>query len=192
MRNFIALMLGAELGEQLRERLLPELERLQRAFPGAVRIHVPEDLHLTLAFLGEQHDGLRSELVADLAQTLADVPAPRLRLREPGAFPDHKREPGRERVLWAGVEDLGGHALERLVGAVRERCLARGIELDPRPFRAHVTLARVRLAARGQVREPFFAQNPGLNWQPRCARWVVSLKAGGPPAYRPEQSFPLA
>jgi len=55
-----------------------------------------------------------------------------------------------------------------------------------------VTLARLRAAARGQVPDAFYDKNPGLEWKPTGARWVVSLGTGGPRAYRPEDSFPLA
>ena len=92
MRSFIALMLGTELGEQLRARLLPELEDLRQRHSGALRIYPPEDLHLTLAFLGEVPAARRRALVTDLAGVLASLPAPRLRLIRPDAFPGRGRE----------------------------------------------------------------------------------------------------
>lgn len=187
MRSFIALMLGAELGEQLRARLLPELEGLHDRHPEALRIHGAADLHLTLAFLGEQTESVRDALCADLEGTFAELPAPRLRLTRPGAFPGR----GRERVLWAGVQDLHEPHLAALAAAVAERCCAHGIQLETRPFRPHVTLARVRAAARGEVPDAFYEQDPALNWQPQRARWVVSLEAGGPRLFQPGAVLPL-
>src|SRR5690606_31219021 len=56
-----------------------------------------------------------------------------------GGFPDERRA----RVLWAGVGgDLEAlHDLQwRLAGCLRDE----GVELDPKPYRPHVTLARSR------------------------------------------------
>ena len=188
MRSFIALMLGSELAEQLHAGLLPGLRALGAEHPEAVRIHGASDLHLTLAFLGEQPPAVCEALSADLGRTLADQPAPRLRLAPAGAFPDR----GRERVVWTGVEDLDAPRLGELAAVVAQRCRAHGIQLDPRPFRPHVTLARLRAQARGKLPDSFFEQDPDLEWQPDRVRWVVSLEAGGPQLFQPGASFPLA
>lgn len=59
-------------------------------------------------------------------------------LDEVGHFPER----GRPNVVWlgagAGAEDLG-----RLGAAVRAALRERGVPFDDKPFRAHVTLARV-------------------------------------------------
>lgn len=187
MHHFVALMLGAELGARLASELLPELEPLRRAHPHALRLYHPADLHVTLCFVGTLEDERRLPLIDALAEVLSGLPAPRLRLVAPGAFPGR----GRERVLWAGVRDEGTGELEALAASVGETCAAAGVELDPRPFRPHVTLARVRAAGRGQVPEAFFAKNPDLQWKPAAASWVLSARSGSEPAYEPAVELPL-
>ena len=56
-----------------------------------------------------------------------------------GAFPER----GRPRVLWAGVV-TGEQALGRLEQEVSSRMDRCGVAREERPYRPHVTLARVR------------------------------------------------
>ncbi len=87
----------------------------------------PENLHLTLAFIGEFGD-------PDAAlEALSEVDfAPfTLTLDRPGRFDD---------LLWAGFAD--SPALEELVRKVRRALAGAGIPFDRKRFRAHVTLLR--------------------------------------------------
>lgn len=95
-------------------------------------------VHLTLKFLGEQEDGV----VPPLAQALDRV-AERHRpftmhIADVGAFPNFRRA----RVVWMGVERDA--RLELLHHDVEIACESLGFPLEGRPFRPHVTLARVR------------------------------------------------
>lgn len=115
-----------------------------RGAPRGVRVYPARDLHLTLCFLGELASG-----VGRLARALEDetrgLAAPELSLAGVGAFPGE----GAPRVLWAGVVDAT--AAEGRLAALRNRALtaALGFGWRPpaaetsRPFRPHVTLARV-------------------------------------------------
>lgn len=126
-RLFVALELPAELREQL--------AALRRGLPGAR--WVPEDqLHLTLAFLGE----VEGPAFAAVKQGLNGVRSDpfELELAGTGRFPPR----GQPRVLWAGVRDPA--EVSALAAEVR-RCLARrGLPLDERRYAPHVTLARLR------------------------------------------------
>ncbi len=59
-----------------------------------------------------------------------------------GSFP----EEGRARVVWVGLDDAGSR-LAALADAVAS-ALRDLVELDDRPFRAHLTVARARRPAR--------------------------------------------
>jgi len=67
------------------------------------------------------------------------VPGGSVRLGGAGAFP----RAARGTVLWLGVTE-GGAILDRLAGAVAERTATLGHEPDTRPYRPHLTLARLR------------------------------------------------
>lgn len=186
-RWFLALMLGPELGRRL---ALPAAAALELPARG-LRPVAPEDLHLTLCFAGPLSGVRAAELESALALALEEAPAPRLWLAGPSAFP----APGRERVLVVAVEERGGgEDLEEL----RERGLeAAGMACVPlpeggRPFRPHVTLARVRAERSGRrprVPERFYDQDFGIEWQPSSAAWVESGGGGG--GYRVAAEFPL-
>jgi RNA 2',3'-cyclic 3'-phosphodiesterase len=98
-----------------------------------------ENLHFTVKFLGE----ITESQVADCKARLGSLSlqGAQVEVRGVGAFPTSNKP----RVVWAGV--LQEH--EALVAPIAETVIAslEGIgERDERPFRAHVTLARVRSA----------------------------------------------
>lgn len=97
-------------------------------------------LHLTLKFLGEQPaecvDGVRAALASVAGRHRELVIA----LEGVGAFPNFRRA----RVVWLGVTQ--DPRLELLHHDVEVACERLGFEVDGRPFRPHLTLARVRHA----------------------------------------------
>ena len=95
-------------------------------------------VHLTLKFLGEQEDAV----VESLARAL-DGAAQRhrrfdMRIAGVGAFPNFRRA----RVVWMGVDRDA--RLELLHHDVELACERLGFDVEGRPFRPHLTLARVR------------------------------------------------
>lgn len=110
---------------------------------------VPEArLHLTLKFAGEQ-EGAMVAAIADAVVAVAARHRPfELEVGGIGAFPSWKRP----RVVWAGIApeprlELLQHDLECALERI-------GLPLDGRPFRPHLTLARVRVplgAERGRA-----------------------------------------
>lgn len=123
---------------------------IQRAYADAAASWIPTsgarvvdaaDIHLTLAFLGEQPLELVEAVRDQLAPTVRSVPAFEVRATKMTGFPSAARA----RV---GVVELAGAQLPALARAVTAGVRALGIEPDPRPFRPHATLVRSRLAFR--------------------------------------------
>jgi 2'-5' RNA ligase len=132
MRLFFSLPLPGEV----KQRLRPSLEAAQQASGGGVGFTRLEQIHFTLAFLGEQ-PGPDQALAA--GDSLREVAAFELVLSGVGAFPSTMRP----RVLWIGVTTGGSEliaAAERLRGALEQR----RFKLEERKFRPHLTLGRVR------------------------------------------------
>jgi RNA 2',3'-cyclic 3'-phosphodiesterase len=95
-------------------------------------------LHLTLKFLGEQADEVVHRVAPAMDEIAARHPTLPSSLGEFGAFPNFRRV----RVVWIGMD--GDPHLELLHHDVELACEQAGIPLDARPFRPHVTLARLK------------------------------------------------
>lgn len=95
-------------------------------------------LHLTLKFLGAQPEDRVGPLGDAMSQVASKHRAFRMRVAEIGAFPSFRRA----RVVWMGVDR--DPRLELLHHDVELACDQLGFELEGRPFRPHLTLARVK------------------------------------------------
>jgi len=127
MRLFIAI----ELPEDTRCKLLA----LKRDIPG-VRWVSPEQLHLTLLFLGEVEDNKLEQLI--LAMSKIKVAPFTLNFSKTGCFPRSDAP----KVLWVGLDQLP--ALNALAATVRAAVSSFSVPLEWSPFSPHITLARVK------------------------------------------------
>ena len=140
--------------------LLPELRGLR---------WIPEaQLHFTLKFLGDvDEDRIGDARAATLAAARGSGPPFRLALGGLGLFPPR----GPARVVWAGCRD-GTEALVALAAAVDEAFASAGFPTEPRPFSAHLTIARVRDLDAGRRLSRFL---PSVPEEPFGAVTVSSL-----------------
>ena len=122
MRLFIAIRLDDTVRNALRA---VQNEMRRRGVEG--NYTRPENLHLTLAFIGDYGD---PDAVIEAMETVDFEPFT-LRLAEPGSFGD---------LWWAGLEASG--ELDALVRRLRRALAEKGIPFDRKSFRAHVTLIR--------------------------------------------------
>lgn len=105
----------------------------------------PENIHLSLKFLGDVEESRASELQTALRRAAGARSEPRplaLQIRGFGVFPDYRRP----HVLWAGVTPEP--ALELLQHSVEQAFAPLGFPTEARAFRPHVTLARASREAR--------------------------------------------
>ncbi len=122
----------------MRARLAAEVERL-RPLARDVAWVAPDNVHLTLKFLGGVDETRLPAIVAGLTAAAAGQRTFDLVLHGLGAFPT----PARARVVWAGVA-AGARALEALAARVEEALAPLGVPRETRPFAGHVTLGRAR------------------------------------------------
>ncbi len=135
MRLFIAI----PIAESVRAALAEFQSHLAAGLPGW-RWSRPENLHLTLAFLGETNPDKIPRIEGILRRACAEAAPFELELSGLGAFPS-ARDP---RVLYLGCA-RGEAELSALAGKILPGL--RGADLLPeaekdRAFRAHLTLAR--------------------------------------------------
>ena len=148
IRAFIAGELGAELRAALAEAqasLKDTLLRdLRRQAPDARLQWVrPESLHVTLKFLGPVGEDRIPDL--ERAMTLVAGAHSRFSLEVGGlgVFPD-SRQP---RILWVGMSG-SVQRLAELAGELDLRLEGMGFSRETKPFRVHLTLARIKEQAR--------------------------------------------
>lgn len=140
MRLFIAI----ELPDDVR-RHLQGMQELLRPIVKAKWTR-PEQLHLTLKFLGETED---SELPKILEHLGAIRMAEPIRLSTEGVvcFPPH----GPIRIVAAALEDEAGNCA-KLQAEIDQACYVAGFPLEGRRWTPHVTLARVKERLGASVR----------------------------------------
>ena len=105
----------------------------------------PENVHLTLKFLGSCPDEQLELIEGKLRDGLSGCPAFASRTNVFGAFPSPKKA----RVLWLGMEE--GPDFERLYGHVEGSMTAIGFKAEERTFRPHITLARLKRPGRVDI-----------------------------------------
>ncbi|MDR1834467.1 MAG: RNA 2',3'-cyclic phosphodiesterase [Fusobacteriaceae bacterium] len=141
MRLFIAINFPVEIKESL-QTLINELH--DNSFSGT--FSTVQNLHLTLAFLGEC-DGRETALVKSVLKRL-EYESFSLTFGKTGRF---RREEGD--VRWIGVRK--NEALARLQRDLTDRLREAGFRPDEREFRPHVTLGR-----RVNLRQGYSPQEP--------------------------------
>jgi 2'-5' RNA ligase len=137
MRMFVAAVPPVAALEDLEEFLSVRRE----AAP--FRWTVPDQWHVTLAFLADVPDRAYDDLVERLTRAARKRQPMRATIAGGGAFPNV----GRAKVLWCGVElDTagldGGEELRRLATGCRAAASKAGIEVAGERFKPHITIAR--------------------------------------------------
>jgi 2'-5' RNA ligase len=130
MRLFTALDLPAEIVTNLEELLRKLKPRAKISWSR------PENLHVTIKFIGE----FPAERLGELKQALSAVPRRGtipVRIRKVGFHPT----PHAPHNFWCGVEALG---LEELAGASDAATATIGVPRETREFSPHLTLARIK------------------------------------------------
>ena len=122
--------------------VLDTITRIQNRFK-SLGLHAswvrPGNIHLTLKFLGDTEPDRVPGIQCKITEALASFSPFRLSLEQAGVFPDARRP----RVLWVGLKDEEG-TLQTLQSGIEKALASAGFPADPRPFSAHLTLARIK------------------------------------------------
>ena len=193
----VRLFVAGELPDSVRDMLgrIQDHLRSRGLRPRWVR---PSAIHLTLRFLGETDPPRADSLRPALRRSVAPSPPLTLRLAELGVFPGA----GPPRVLWVGLAgDL--ERLAELAVAVEGAVVSCGWQPEKRPFRPHLTLARIDMGRAAKDLRRVLGMVPGANAalpaEPAEAsvftvtRLILFESRLGPEgsAYLPMDEFPL-
>jgi len=160
IRAFIALPLKPVLAAEIKK-----VQQRLNSPGGAVRWISPEQLHLTLRFLGNVATDRLEDLAAALRRACARTAPFHLALEGAGCFPNMKRP----RVVWIGIQgDL--EPLRKLQERIAQETNTVGDHGDERDFQPHLTIGRVK-ASGLEGRKP--RQAIELVTVPKLGDWTV-------------------
>jgi RNA 2',3'-cyclic 3'-phosphodiesterase len=152
IRTFIAVDLAAGVKDRL--------TRLQETLGGegaGVKWTRPENLHLTLLFLGEVEQLDVVEICRVVQARSRKHPAFSLEFEGLGSFPNARRP----KILWAGVTD-GVDELRALHADLEQGLLDLGCyRREDREYTPHLTLGRLNQAERAEEWGPIMARHAG-------------------------------
>ncbi|WP_265109565.1 RNA 2',3'-cyclic phosphodiesterase [Halosolutus halophilus] len=183
-RLFVSVDLPDDLAEPVAD--------LQDEFSDAsgLKFTDPEQVHVTLKFLGDVDDDRLPTLGDELAAAVDDpnVDPFTVRYGGLGVFPDLDYI----NVVWFGVE-TGGEELTRLHEAIEDRTTAMGFDAESHEFTPHVTLARMEHAGgKEHVQDIVRDRDPTIG---ECrveeVRLTESTLTSDGPVYSTVERFPL-
>ncbi|MDI6751809.1 MAG: RNA 2',3'-cyclic phosphodiesterase [bacterium] len=143
MRLFIAIPLSHEIKKTLsllQKRLAPSIKDAKWV--------EPENIHLTLKFLGEVNEKSVEDIAECCQKVVAETPAFLISLEKVGSFPNLVIP----RVIWVGIKE-GKERVKGLAKDLEERLHKIGFTKETRPFSSHLTLARIRLPKRVSLQD---------------------------------------
>lgn len=135
-------MLRLFVGLEIPVELVRHLDDVRGGVEGA-RWQRDDQLHLTLAFIGEVPNKQLVEIVDTLSQIRFEPFD--IALKGVGLF----GKPGKPKALWAGIAEKNpvAHLHEKVTHALMQI----GLEMETRKFTPHITLARFRRGAHARV-----------------------------------------
>jgi 2'-5' RNA ligase len=176
MRTFIAVFPPPEVIDALDACL----GRVRQKGDGVSWVR-PQNLHYTLRFLGELDESRVEGACRAVRQVGAAATPFGMGLGAAGAFPNFRRP----RVLWIGSEE-GAEELELLARGVVEALSQEGFGRPDKPFRAHLTVGRVRDSLRAvQAVDRFSKEKVEGRFQVSKIVVIHSTLSPGGSIYRP-------
>jgi 2'-5' RNA ligase len=158
MRLFVAL----EISSTVRENLAELLKSLRSISP-QTRWARPENLHVTLRFIGEVSEARLAGIRGALFGVRSHQPVT-LEFRGLGFFPNEKHP----RVFWAGID--ASPNLKTLAADIDGATEKLGIPVEKRPFSPHLTLARFEPPRLPEKLRPPIQENAVRDFGSLCAK----------------------
>jgi 2'-5' RNA ligase len=154
----LRIFLSFDPPEEIRAALAAFQSELRKNLPG-LRWVDPALFHSTITFLGDVPAPTVAELLPEIAAVARAHPPFDVTYEGVGVFPNARRP----NVLWVGSVP-SGESLAGLKAALDEVVRRRGIAVEERPFRPHLTLARFRP---GSVPDHLTPTLESLTFEPR-------------------------
>jgi len=117
-----------------------EFENEIRNSGADVKLVEPENIHITLKFLGDTEEELIDEIEDIIKKSIEKINPFNVKLKSSGVFPNQNYI----KVIWIGVENTEN--LGKISSNINEGISKFGFEKEKRRFSAHLTIGRVKSA----------------------------------------------
>lgn len=134
IRSFIAIELDSHLQARLQE-----IQEQLKPLGADVKWVEPQNIHLTLRFLGDLNPKRLKEITKGLPEFLRGTPPFLIGVTGLGAFPS----PQKPKIIWAGIAENHGE-LSLLAEKIENGVNTCGVAKEDREFSPHITIGRMR------------------------------------------------
>jgi 2'-5' RNA ligase len=133
------IFIAVEVSEEIRKAIFEQSRKVFSALDN-IKIVAPENLHITLKFLGNTRDQDIGKIIDAIKEAASSHRSFDYTLEERiGAFPST----GRARIAFIGIREDGNN-ITGLYESIEEKLSHLGIAKEKRSFHPHVTIARIR------------------------------------------------
>ncbi|NWF76665.1 MAG: RNA 2',3'-cyclic phosphodiesterase [Nitrospirae bacterium] len=133
LRCFIAIVTPDSLKKQI-----IEMTDLLKKYDADIKWVNPENIHLTLKFLGNTPQSFLTKINETLNEAVLPYSPFYIKIYGTGVFPNKKHP----RVIWIGIKD--SEILINLRNAIEQSISSLGYQKDEKEFKPHLTIGRVR------------------------------------------------
>ena len=165
IRTFIALPLAPEI-----IAMLGRIQQRMRHYPLNISWVHPQNIHLTLRFLGDIQQSEVASIKEAVYATAAQYAPITLITRGVGVFPGI-RQP---RVLWAGIQ---GKQLFQLQETLSKQLARIGFPFEKRQFKGHLTIGRIKTGVDARLLVQALAAEGGFASMPFRADKIILYKS---------------
>ena len=105
-----------------------------------VKLVEPENIHITLKFLGDTPINQIEEIESIIKNAIASTKKHTIKLEGTGVFPNEHYI----KVIWIGIKDTD--SIAQIAHSINTQCSTIGFKKDKRGFSAHLTIGRMKSA----------------------------------------------
>jgi len=105
-----------------------------------IKIVEPENIHITLKFLGETEESLIDKINDIIKESVKGITPFEVTLKDTGVFPNENYI----KVIWIGIEKF--EEIRDIANNIDEKLINLGFKKEKRKFSPHITIARVKSA----------------------------------------------